>query len=75
MGLALQSAQLVNSLSQDSSPQKHHPTSRSNFFDPVFVVQPAKNILDSDPASGWQLMPLNLRFPYWLPMEILDAWP
>lgn len=29
------------------SPQKHHPTSCSNFFEPVFVVQPAKDVLDS----------------------------
>ena len=34
------------------SPQKHHPTSGSNFFQPVFMVQPAENILDSDPASS-----------------------
>jgi hypothetical protein len=34
------------------SPQKHHPISRSNFFQPIFMVQPAENILASDPAGG-----------------------
>jgi len=35
------------------APQKHHRFSRSHFFQPIFVVQPAEDILDSDPASGW----------------------
>src|SRR5215831_7521731 len=49
------------------TPQKHHPISRCDFFQPIFMVQPAENILDSDPAGGWQLMPLNCRSSYWLP--------
>jgi hypothetical protein len=57
------------------TPQKHHPTSRSNFFQPVFMVQPAENILYSDPAGGWQLMPLNRRSPYWFPTRIWNARP
>jgi hypothetical protein len=51
------------------------PTSRRHFFQPVFMVQPAENILDSDPAGGWQLMPLNCLSLYWLPMEIWNARP
>src|SRR5262249_13380653 len=57
------------------TPQKHRLTSGSNFFQPVFMLQPAENILDSDPANDWQLVPLTFRSPYWLPMEIWDAWP
>jgi hypothetical protein len=34
-------------------PQKHHRFSRSPFFQPIFVVQPSEDVLDSDPASGW----------------------
>ena len=45
------------------SPQENHPTSGGNFFQPIFVVQPTKNILGSDPASGRQLMPLSFRSP------------
>jgi hypothetical protein len=60
---------------RDCTPQKHHPVSRSNFFQPVFMVQPAEDILDSDPASGWQLMPLNSRPTYWFSLEIWNAWP
>jgi len=37
------------------------------------MVQPGENILDSDPAGGWQLMPLNL--PIGFPAEIWNAWP
>jgi hypothetical protein len=39
------------------------------------MVQPAEDILDSDPAGGWQLMPLDCRSPYWFPTEIWNAWP
>ena len=35
------------------APQKYHRSSRSPFFQPIFVVQPAKDILDSDLAIGW----------------------
>jgi hypothetical protein len=45
------------------------------FLQPVFMVQPAENILDPDPADGWQLMPLNCLSLYWLPMEIWNARP
>jgi hypothetical protein len=41
------------------APQKVDPTSRCNFFEPVFMVQPAENILHSYPAIGWQLMPMD----------------
>jgi len=41
------------------APRKTDPTSRRNFFEPVFMVQPAENILRSYPAIGWQLMPMN----------------
>ena len=57
------------------TPQKHHPISRSSFLQPKFVVQPAANILDSDPAGGWQLMALNCQSPYWFPTKIWNAWP
>ena len=56
------------------SPQENHPTSGGNFFQPIFVVQPTKNILGSDPASGRQLMPLSFRSPYWSPTKIGNAW-
>jgi hypothetical protein len=38
-------------------PQELHLASCSKFFEPVFVVESAENVLYSDPASGWQLMP------------------
>lgn len=55
------------------TPQIRHPISRSNFFEPIFMVQPAKDILDSHPATGWQLMPLNSRPTYWFPLEIRES--
>src|SRR4029077_2493206 len=36
-------------------------TSRSNFFEPIFMVQPAENISRSYPAIGWQRMPVDSR--------------
>jgi hypothetical protein len=39
------------------------------------MVQTAENILDSDPAGGWQLMLLNCLSLYWLAMEIWNARP
>jgi len=39
------------------------------------MVQPAENILDSDPAGGWQLIALNCRSPYWFPTKIWNDWP
>ena len=36
------------------APQKVDPTSRCNFFEPVFMVRPADNIFRSYPAIGWQ---------------------
>src|SRR5215475_15012544 len=57
------------------TPQKHHPISRSRFLQPIFMVQPAENILDSDPGGGWQLIALNCRSPYWFPTKIWNAWP
>ena len=44
---------------KDCAPQKVDPTSRCNFFEPVFMVQPAENILRSYPAIGWQLMAMD----------------
>ena len=41
------------------APQKVDATSRCNFFEPAFMVQPAENILRSYPAIGWQLMPMD----------------
>src|SRR5438067_7592564 len=41
------------------APQKVDPTSRCNFFEPVFMVQPAKNISRSYPAFGRQFMPMD----------------
>jgi len=32
-----------------------------NFLEPVFMVQSTENVLDSDPASGWQFMPTHFR--------------
>ena len=43
------------------APQKVDATSRSNFFEPIFMVQPAENISRSYPAIGWQLMPVDSR--------------
>src|SRR5215471_17338456 len=54
--------------------QKHHPISRCDFFQPIFMVQPAENILDSDSAGGWQLTALNCRSRYWFPTKIWNAW-
>ena len=34
------------------APQKVDATSRSNFFEPIFMVQPAENISRSYPAIG-----------------------
>jgi hypothetical protein len=42
------------------APQKIDPISSRNFFEPVFMVQPAENILRSYPSIGWQLMPMNV---------------
>ena len=39
------------------------------------MVQPAEDILDSDPTGGWQLMPLNFRSLYLFQAEIWYAWP
>src|SRR5262249_60067263 len=55
------------------TPQKSHAISRGNFFQPIFMVQPAENILDSDPGGCWQLMPLKFRSREWIPTE--NAWP
>jgi len=43
------------------APQKVDATSRSNFLEPIFMVQPAENISRSYPATGWQLMPMDFR--------------
>ena len=43
------------------TPQKSHAVSRGNFFQPIFMVQPAENILGPDPGGCWQLMPLKFR--------------
>jgi hypothetical protein len=51
-----------------------NPISRSKFFQPIFMAQPAENIFAPDPAGSWQLMPLNWS-PYWFPTEIWNAWP
>jgi hypothetical protein len=41
------------------APQKVDATSRSNFFEPIFMVQPAENISRSYPAIAWQLMAMD----------------
>jgi hypothetical protein len=41
------------------APQKVDPTSRRNSFEPVFMVQPAENIVRCYPAISWQLMPMD----------------
>ena len=41
------------------APQKVDATSRSNFFQPIFMVQPAENISRSYPAIAWQLMAMD----------------
>jgi hypothetical protein len=57
------------------APQKHHRFSRRHFFQPIFWIQPAEDILDSDPASGRQLMPFNFPFPPRLLTEFWNACP
>src|SRR5262245_29734224 len=58
---------------QSCTPQKSHAISRGNFFQPIFMVQPAENILGPDPGGCWQLMPLKFRSREWFPTE--NAWP
>src|SRR4030095_2116250 len=41
------------------APQKVDATSHSNFFEPIFMVQPAENISRSYPAIAWQLMAMD----------------
>jgi hypothetical protein len=55
------------------SPQKCYPTSSRNFFQPVFMVQPGENLLDSDSAGGLQLMWLNFPSPYWFSTDSLAS--
>jgi len=55
-------------------PQELHLASCSKFFEPVFVVESAENVLYSDPASGWQLMPTGSRAWQWSSIEIRDPW-
>jgi hypothetical protein len=43
----------------DCAPQKFDPTSRCNFFKPIFMVQPAENTLRSYPPIGRQFMPMD----------------
>src|SRR5215472_16376381 len=57
------------------TPQKRHGISRGSFFQPIFMVQPAENILGPDPGGCWQLMPLKFRSREWFPTEIGNAWP
>src|SRR5215472_16891466 len=57
------------------TPQKRHAISRGSFFQPIFMVQPAENILGPDPGGCWQLMPLKFRSREWFPTEIGNAWP
>src|SRR5262244_1473441 len=57
------------------TPQKRHAISRGNFFQPIFMVQPAENILGPDPGGCWQLMPLKFRSREWFPTKIRNAWP
>jgi hypothetical protein len=41
------------------APQKVDATSRCNFFEPIFMVQPAENISRSYPAMVCQLMAMD----------------
>jgi hypothetical protein len=61
--------------SSSCTPQKHHAISRGNFFQPIFMVQPAENILASEPAGSWQLMPPKFRSREWFPTEIGNTRP
>jgi hypothetical protein len=55
-------------------PQKVDPTSRCNFFEPVFMVQPAENILRSYSGIDWQLMPMDAWTRPWPAVGIRNAW-
>ena len=57
------------------APQKVDATSRSNFFEPIFMVQPAENTLRSYPAIGWQLMPMDAWARPRAAVGIRNAWP
>jgi len=46
--------------------KKHQLTTCRHFFHQVFMVPRAENVLDSAPASGWSLISLNCRSPYWV---------
>ena len=46
-------------LRYDCAPQKVDATSRCNFFEPIFMVQPAENISRSYPAIAWQLLAMD----------------
>src|SRR5207302_515694 len=54
---------------------KVHATSRSNFFKPIFMVQPAENISRSYPAIGWQLMRMDAWARPRPAVGIRNAWP
>jgi hypothetical protein len=49
------------------APQKVDATSRSNFFKPIFMVQPAENVSRSYPAIGFCTNPLS----FWIAQAIL----
>ena len=57
------------------APQKVDATSRSNFFEPIFMVQPAENISRSDPAIAWQLMAMDAWARPRSAVGIRNAWP
>src|SRR5438309_11609685 len=57
------------------APQKVDATSRSNFLDPIFMVQPAENISRSYPAIGWQLMRMDAWARPRPAVGIRNAWP
>src|SRR5258705_6371978 len=65
----------ITSGGRTCAPQKVDATSRSNFFEPIFMVQPAENISRSYPAIGWQLMPMDAWARPRAAVGIRNAWP
>jgi hypothetical protein len=55
-------------------PQKVDLALCSNFLEPVFMVQSTENVLNSDPASGWQFMPTNFRGSWRIFRGVRNAW-
>lgn len=56
------------------TPQKVNPTLGCNFFEPVFIAQPAKNILRSCSAIDGPLMPMDTWARSRPAVGIRNAW-